>query len=200
MTRNISLIGMPGAGETVVGQALAAQLGWQCIDTDRLIEKDAGASLQQLLDDRGYLALRQLEEAQVLSLSTSESVISTGGSVVYSQAGMRRLMDISTVVFLDIDLATVKRRIQNIDQRGIASAQDQSLDMIFEELFPLHREYAQLSLPNAEGSAEQAVLEILSKLEVGVPKSYRNRYRLGAVGNRVSNRCLLVRDLGHRHS
>ncbi|HAR89716.1 MAG TPA: hypothetical protein DCR45_01940 [Gammaproteobacteria bacterium] len=37
MTRNISLIGMPGAGKTVVGQALAAQLGWQCIDTDRLI-------------------------------------------------------------------------------------------------------------------------------------------------------------------
>ena len=127
--------------------------------------------LQKLLNDQGYLALRQLEEAQVLSLSTSETVISTGGSVVYSQIGMRHLMDISTVVFLDIDLATVKRRIQNIDQRGIASAQDQSLDMIFEERFPLYREYAQLSLPNAEGSAEQAVLEILSQLEVGVPKS-----------------------------
>ena len=126
--------------------------------------------LQKLLNDQGYLALRQLEEAQVLSLSTSETVISTGGSVVYSQIGMRHLMDISTVVFLDIDLATVKRRIQNIDQRGIASAQDQSLDMIFEERFPLYREYAQLSLPNAEGSAEQAVLEILSQLEVGVTK------------------------------
>ena len=124
-----------------------------------------------MLDDQGYLALRQLEEAQVLSLSTSETVISTGGSVVYSQAGMRHLMDISTVVFLDIDLATVKRRIHNIDQRGIASAQDQSLDMIFEERFPLYCEYAQLSLPNAEGSAEQAVLEILSQLEVRVPKS-----------------------------
>jgi shikimate kinase len=124
-----------------------------------------------LLDDQGYLALRRLEEAQVLSLSTSETVISTGGSVVYSQAGMRHLMDISTVVFLDIDLATVERRIHNIDHRGIASAQDQSLDMIFEERFPLYREYAQLSLPNAEGSAEQAVLEILSQLEVGVPKS-----------------------------
>ena len=171
MTRNISLIGMPGAGKTVVGQALAAQLGWQCIDTDRLIEKDAGASLQQLLDDRGYLALRQLEEAQVLSLSTSESVISTGGSVVYSQAGMRHLMDFSTVVFFDIDLATVKRRIHNIDQRGIASAQDQSLDMIFEERFPLYRKYAQISLPNAEASAEQAVFEILRQLAVGDPKS-----------------------------
>lgn len=106
-----------------------------------------------------------------MSLSTSETVISTGGSVVYSQAGMRHLMDISTVVFLDIDLAIVKRRIHNIDRRGIASAQDQSLDMIFEERFPLYREYAQLSLPNAEGSAEQAVLEILSQLEVRVPKS-----------------------------
>lgn len=150
---------------------MAAQLGWQCIDTDRLIEKDAGVSLQQLLDDQGYLALRQLEEAQVLSLSTSETVISTGGSVVYSKTGMRHLMNISTVVFLDIDLATVKRRIHNLDQRGIASAQDQSLELIFEERFPLYREYAQFSLPNAEGSAEQAVLEILSQLEVGVTKS-----------------------------
>ena len=106
-----------------------------------------------------------------MSLSTSETVISTGGSVVYSQAGMRRLMDISTVVFLDIDLATVKRRIHNIDQRGIASAQDQSLDMIFEERFPLYRKYAQISLPNAEASAEQAVFEILRQLAVGDPKS-----------------------------
>lgn len=164
MTRNISLIGMPGAGKTVVGQALAAQLGWQCIDTDRLIEKDAGVSLQQLLNEQGYLALRQLEEAQVLSLSTSETVISTGGSVVYSQAGMRHLMDISTVVFLDIDLATVKRRIHNIDQRGIASAPDQSLHMIFEERYPLYQQYAQIRLPNGVGNAEQAASEILQHI------------------------------------
>lgn len=164
MIRNISLIGMPGAGKTVVGQALSAHLGWNCIDTDRQIEDKLGATLQQVLEDRGYQALRRLEAEHIESLALNSTIISTGGSAVYSADGMRHLQRISTIVFLDIDLATVEKRIHNFDQRGIASSEGQTLEMIFADRYPLYQKYAQITLPNAEISAEQAAATIASEL------------------------------------
>ena len=156
---------MPGAGKSVVGKALAAQLGWDFIDTDRQIEAAAGTSLQQLLEEQGYLALRAREAEHILSLSPARTVISTGGSAVYSEPGMTHLRNISTVVFLDIDLATVATRISNFGQRGIASAENQTLEMIFAERLPLYRKFADITLPNAAGSPELAVQQLVERLE-----------------------------------
>lgn len=135
---NISLIGMPGAGKSEVGRLLAAALGWQFIDTDRQLEATTGQSLQDLLNSRGYLALRELEEDHICSLAVQQTVIATGGSVVYSEPGMRHLQEISTVVYLETDLSAVEARVQNFEQRGIASARGHTLAMIFMERRPLY--------------------------------------------------------------
>lgn len=155
---------MPGAGKSVVGLTLSAYLGWDLIDTDRQLEARTGTSLQQFLDDQGYQALRDLEEAHILALTPTRSVIATGGSAVYSEPAMAHLRRISTVVFLDIDLETVATRINNFAQRGIASAHNQTLDMIFAERLPLYRKFADLTLANASGSADCAVAEIACRL------------------------------------
>ena len=166
MNSNISLIGMPGAGKSVIGKLLAAQLSWQLIDTDRLIEDSVGTSLQQLLDEKGYLAVREIEEAAILSLEPHHTVISTGGSAVYSERGMAHLKSTSTLVFLDIDLATVKQRIHNFGERGIASAQDHSLEMIFAERYPLYQQYADITLPNSAADPAQAVATLVERLNL----------------------------------
>jgi shikimate kinase len=164
MTNTISLIGMPGAGKSVVGSELAAHLGWEFLDTDRQIETAAGTSLQQLLDESGYLALRSVEEKHILSLAPTSAVIATGGSVVYSELAMEHLRRISTVVFLDIDLPTVMMRINNFGQRGIASAANQTLAMIYAERLPLYRKFAAITVPNSSGTARHAVTEIIQQL------------------------------------
>ncbi len=164
MKTNVSLIGMPGAGKSVVGRGLADHLGWRFVDTDRLIEEREGAKLQGILDDAGYLAVRRLEEATILTLKLERCVIATGGSAVYSQSGMSHLQEMSTIVFLDIDLATVKQRVRNFDQRGIACAQDQTLEAIFAERYPLYRQYAEITLANSKSGPEQAVLALAEGL------------------------------------
>jgi len=164
VTPNISLIGMPGAGKSAVGKALARHLGWDFVDTDRQIERDAGTSLQQLLDERGHLALRELEETHILALTPNKSVISTGGSVVYSPHAVSHLRRLSTVVFLDVELATVKARVQNFGERGIASARGETLATIYAERLPLYKSSADITVPNSRGSAEQAVSEIIAQL------------------------------------
>src|SRR5690554_6791634 len=59
---SVILVGMPGAGKSTLGVMLAKALAKDFVDTDLLIQLRAQRTLQQILDEQGYLALRQLEE------------------------------------------------------------------------------------------------------------------------------------------
>ena len=88
---NLVLIGMPGSGKSTVGVLLAKQLGLGFIDTDLLIQEEAGRTLQDIVDGDGYQALRRIEEQVLLRLDVRRQVISTGGSAVYSEPAMSHL-------------------------------------------------------------------------------------------------------------
>lgn len=155
---------MPGAGKSVIGKSLAIRLGVEFVDTDLLIEATHNAPLQNILNERGYLALRQLEEEQILSMAPTDQVIATGGSAVYSDKAMLHLKESSTLIFLDIDLDTVRQRIHNFDQRGIARAPGQSIEMIFHERYALYQQYADIQLLSAGNSPEKIVSDILESI------------------------------------
>lgn len=155
---NIVLIGMPGSGKSTVGVLLAKQLGLGFVDTDLLIQQQAGATLQEIVDVDGYQVLRQVEEDVLLQLEVERHVISTGGSAVYSQAAMAHLAGHGTVVFLDIPLDEVMKRIGDHRQRGISRRPDQSIDALFEERLSLYRRYADV-IVRASGMDQNAVCD-----------------------------------------
>lgn len=141
-SRNIILIGMPGSGKSTVGVLLAKRLGFGFVDTDLLIQQHAGRTLQSIVDQDGYLALRRTEEEVLLTLGGQQQVISTGGSAVYSTQGMKHLQSGGVVVFLDIPLSVVVQRIGDYSLRGISRRPDQTLDALFEERWELYSRYA----------------------------------------------------------
>lgn len=96
----ISLIGMAGSGKTTIGVALARALGWAFIDTDSLIEAAYATRLQDISDALSRDAFLDMEADFICSLRTSRTVISTGGSVVYRDRGMKRLRDLGLIVRL----------------------------------------------------------------------------------------------------
>ncbi|MEQ8802339.1 MAG: shikimate kinase, partial [Haliea sp.] len=106
--RTISLIGMPGAGKSTVGVLLAKLSGLAFNDTDLEIQVQAEATLQEIIDSRGHIALRTLEEEILLTIPLDHSVIATGGSVVYSDRIMQRLQQAGPVVYLDVPMATLE--------------------------------------------------------------------------------------------
>ena len=65
-TNTVVLIGMPGAGKSTLGILLAKELGLDFIDTDVSIQVREGKTLQQISDEKGYLALRDIEEQVLL--------------------------------------------------------------------------------------------------------------------------------------
>lgn len=144
--RNIILIGMPGAGKSTVGMSLARRLQKPFIDTDALIETAESASLQTIVDTRGQLALRAIEEKILCALDLRDHVIATGGSVVYSDAAMAHLQAIGRLVYLQLDLATLERRVANFSMRGLARRADQTFADLYRERVPLYERYAQVTV------------------------------------------------------
>lgn len=143
---NIVLIGMPGSGKSTVGVILAKMTFRSFIDTDVLIQTAEGLPLQEIVDTRGYMDLRKVEERVLLGLNSRNHVIATGGSCVYSRDAMEHLKKDGVCVFLETDLSTLRRRIRNFNTRGLAKRADQTFDDLFRERQPLYRKYADITV------------------------------------------------------
>jgi shikimate kinase len=139
---NIVLVGMPGSGKSTVGVLLAKALCLGFIDTDILIQDQAGRSLQAIVDSDGPLVLRGIEEDVILRMEARNSVIATGGSAIYSEAAIEHLKATSIIVFLDVDLDVITRRIKDFSARGVAMGRGQTFPGLFEERVPLYRAHA----------------------------------------------------------
>ena len=58
---NLYLIGMMGVGKTTVGKLLAQEVGYRFVDTDEIIVKAVGKSINEIFTENGEADFRQLE-------------------------------------------------------------------------------------------------------------------------------------------
>lgn len=142
----LSLIGMPGSGKSTTGVLLAKSLNKRFIDTDLSIQEETGQTLQTYLDQHGVDQLRKVEEQVVLNTPVSNTVIATGGSVVYGERAMAYLKARTLVVFLDISLELMKTRLGDFSLRGIAKPASMTIEEMFEERLGLYRQYADVTV------------------------------------------------------
>lgn len=163
MKRNITLIGMPGAGKSTIGVVLAKVLGFDFIDSDLLIQKAEGKLLWQIMRDVGNDGFNEIEERVNSTIDTQNSVISTGGSVIYGPKAMEHLRSISTVVYLKVNCSTLKRRLGDLEKRGVVLKPGQTLPELYEERVPLYEKYAHITVNVSNKSVQQAVM-IISEL------------------------------------
>ena len=157
---SITLIGMPGAGKSTLGILLAKALAKDFLDTDVLIQQREGCTLQAYQKTHGLASFRQMEADTVLGLSVSDTVIATGGSVVYSATAMAHLRSLSQVVFIDVPLDVLQQRIHNMESRGIVLKPGQSFDLLYQERWPLYEAAADLRI-DADHHAMDAVLALM---------------------------------------
>lgn len=162
---NIALIGMPGAGKSTIGILLAKETGKGFVDTDILVQTRERKTLQQLLDEQGYMQLRTIEEQVLLNLDEADTVIATGGSAVHSKAGVQHLASGAVIVYLEATMQVLRQRIRNYSSRGIARQPAQTFEELFAERTKLYQKYADITV-NCEGvSPEQVVAGIMDELD-----------------------------------
>lgn len=159
---SIVLVGMPGAGKSTVGVLLAKELALDFIDTDLLIQRQQQKTLQEIIDDSDYQALRQIEEQIILEHIFSDAVVATGGSAVYGAKGMQKLKAVGPVVYLSCAHEELQKRIHNYHSRGIACHPGQSFEALAAERDELYRQYADHEVETDRLSPAQAVDRLLS--------------------------------------
>ncbi len=165
MHGNVVLIGMPGAGKSTVGVVLAKRLGLDFVDTDLLIQTRAGKRLQTIIDEEGLGVFLRLEEEILCSLDVHSAVVATGGSAVYSEAAMAALRKNGTIVFIEVALPELERRIRDMRSRGVAMEPGETLEILYARRLPLYRRNARLAVPADGRSVEETAAAIEEALE-----------------------------------
>ncbi len=161
MTRsNLVLIGMPGAGKSTVGVVLAKILGLDFVDTDVLIQTRQEKRLQDIINAEGMEALGRIEAQTLIALDVDRTVIATGGSAVYSAQAMAALKRKGLVIFLDLPLATLTERLNDLESRGVVMAPGETLSELYRRRMPLYRQFADLTIEGQGKTAAQIALEI----------------------------------------
>jgi shikimate kinase len=153
---NVILIGMAGAGKSTVGRPLADRAGMAFLDTDAVIEAREGRSLQEILDTEGVEGFRRIEEACLLSLDCRRTVLSTGGSVIFSDAVREHLREIGLVVWLDVPLADIRARLTDLDTRGVVMWPGETVEIIHRQRRPLYERWAHLRV-DCDGKLPDAI-------------------------------------------
>ena len=123
---NITLIGMPGAGKSTIGVVLAKVLGYQFLDSDLLIQKQEKRRLSEIIEEEGYKGFKDVENRVNASIEAENTVIATGGSVVYCEEAMEHLKSIGTVVFEIVFKCSFKATRKSEGQRRFAERRTES--------------------------------------------------------------------------
>ncbi len=161
---NIVLTGMPGAGKSTVGVVLAKRLGYDFLDTDVLIQARQGRRLQTVIDSEGLTVFRQIEEAALLSLGCRRTVIATGGSAIYSERAMAALRGEGLIVFLDLPLTELERRVRDMDSRGLVIDPGETFAELYARRLPLYRRWAEVAVAAGGMTVEEIAAEIVRSL------------------------------------
>lgn len=172
---NIVLIGMPGAGKSTIGVILAKVLGFHFIDSDLLIQEQEQCLLKDIIDRDGLEGLIRIEEQVNSEINVKNSVIATGGSVIYGPKAMEHLRKIGIVVYIQLSYETIQDRLGNIRQRGVVFRKGQTLLSLYEERCPLYEAYAHL-IVNGEGLGMEELMEkILIEIKQQKQENQRSR-------------------------
>ncbi len=169
---NIVLIGMPGVGKSTVGVVLAKILNFDFLDVDLLIQKQYASTLQDLIDTHGAEKFIAMEGAILANVASdrdvARTVISTGGSAIYSQAAMERLSANSTIVYLRVGLDELSGRLQSFSNRGVVmrNANCCSLEDLYDERTPLYERHAQVIVDTDDMSISDVALKIAEHIDV----------------------------------
>ncbi len=163
--KNIVLIGMPGAGKSTIGVLLAKSMLYSFVDTDLIIQNKHGKSLCDIIDSIGTDGFLKIEHDVICGCDFERSVIATGGSAVYGEQAMAHLRANGTVIYLELELEEIERRLGDIHSRGVAMKNGTTVAEIYNERKAIYEKYADITLNCSGLTAEQCVDKITEMIK-----------------------------------
>ncbi len=116
---NLFLIGYRGCGKSSVAPLVAEHLGWEVVDSDHVIQTEAGTTIAQIFEKQGESAFRSLEENTIAQLAQQDKrVISLGGGAPMFEANRNVMARTGKAVYLSAPAEVLWSRISGDDVSG----------------------------------------------------------------------------------
>jgi len=166
--RHLALAGFMGAGKTTLGRDVARRLGRPFVDLDQEIERETGATIEDIFARDGESGFRVVEAGVAASMldRPEPAVIALGGGAVLSSDTRDLLAQRAFTVLLEIDPDTAWQRARQ--SRRPLAIDEESFHALFRDRLPLYEEVA-----NAHAHAHDADGVILAAAAIDV--------RIGAI-------------------
>ncbi len=169
--RSIVLVGLMGAGKSVIGRRLAAHLGLPFRDSDTEIEAAAGRSVPELFSQFGEAHFRA-GERRVLRrlLDGPPMVLATGGGAFMDPATRAAIRARGTSIWLRATLPVLLRRVSLRRNRPLLAHGDPAsvLRTLMEQRYPIYAE-ADIVVDCADDTPDQTTGRVARVLAAYVP-------------------------------
>jgi shikimate kinase len=175
--KNLVLVGFMGSGKTSVGKQVARELDFQFLDTDELIERRMGKSINDIFARYGEMFFRDLEKHVMRELAAcSRHVIATGGGAVIADENWGSWRRNGIIIQLQVDADTVHQRTSHQTHRPLLQGTD-ALLKIKTLLAERASRYAKAdaTVDTVEKTCQQVAKEVLEKYEEQVSRAASRR-------------------------
>jgi shikimate kinase len=151
---------------------LAATLGYDFVDTDKLVEKKAGKKVGQIFAEEGEARFRELEHEVIESLQGAQSrVIATGGGAVLDPRNRQVIRTLGLSIYLKASARELYQRVKNDTARPLLQVEDPKGEVarILQQREPLYLD-ADIIMDTEDLSVEEvndALIDELAKRTLG---------------------------------
>jgi len=109
---NLILVGGRGSGKSTVGPLVAVRLGWQFVDLDAWIVKEAGRTIRDIFATEGEEGFRRREREACLHLKKRRNfVIAMGGGSLLAPENRTLMKRLGKMIWLRAPAAVLWSRI-----------------------------------------------------------------------------------------
>ncbi len=139
--RSVVLLGIMGAGKTVLGRRLAKRLDLPFVDSDHEVEAAAGMSVSDIFELHGEENFREGEHKVIERLLTSDQmVLATGGGAFMNDITRQTIQDEAVSIWLNAELDTIMERVLKKDTRPLLRVDDPRavMDKLMKERYPVY--------------------------------------------------------------
>jgi shikimate kinase len=155
---------MIGSGKTTIGSRLAHELELPFYDLDREMDRILGHSFHRLVQEKGWVAFRELEYSICKRFARHEKcLICLGGGTVRYEWNMDVLRGTGFFILLTASAGELVRRVRG-EQRprvNVGATLEEDLQTIWQQSEEKYRRAADLTCDTDGKSVEQIVAELI---------------------------------------
>jgi shikimate kinase len=158
---------MIGSGKTTIGSRLARDLSLPFFDLDREMDRRLGYSFHRLVQEKGWVAFRELEYSICKEFAgRNRSLVCLGGGTVRYEWNTDVLRGTGLIILLTASLEELARRVRLADRPrvNVGTSLEEDLEKIWSESADKYRQAADWIYPTDNKTVEEAVDELKPRL------------------------------------